>query len=198
MSNVDTQNLTTHEWRRDLLIGAGSALFGGEWQRAIARTLGPLHPGGSRDAIDDRLVRRWAAGERPIPNWVFPALVKIIDTRATELDVLLIRLSKEVSVPADALQALRDLIRAANKSNRQSCMQRASKLVDHITPPGEDVGLVTRAARRVLDKAMHLFNSIPSGTLDEICRHDALDAIDRLELELQNTQACVTSKSGRA
>jgi hypothetical protein len=56
---------------------AGEAILGGEWHRAIARELGPHHPDGPRDAIDDRIVRRWAAGERDIPDWVQPAMAKI-------------------------------------------------------------------------------------------------------------------------
>src|SRR5262249_31345568 len=46
---------------RDLFVSAGSLLFGLEWQRPVARMLGPLHPEGGRNTIDDRLVRRWAA-----------------------------------------------------------------------------------------------------------------------------------------
>ena len=46
------------------LAHAGRLLLGDEWQRPLARAL----------EIDDRLVRRWVAGERPIPDWVWPAL----------------------------------------------------------------------------------------------------------------------------
>lgn len=78
--------------RRDLLVSAGSLLFGSEWQRPIARMLGPLHPEGGRGTIDDRLVRRWASGERPIPDWVIPAIQRTIASRATELSAMAGRL----------------------------------------------------------------------------------------------------------
>jgi hypothetical protein len=89
MTNVDVSNQ-----RRDILVGAGSVLFGPEWQRAIARTLGRWHPDGARPSIDDRLVRRWATGERAIPNWVFRALGSIFEAQRRELDTFLIRLRK--------------------------------------------------------------------------------------------------------
>jgi hypothetical protein len=59
---------------RDILVSASMLLLGPEWQHAIARTLGPFHPDGPRPALDDRLIRRWSAGERPIPHWVITAL----------------------------------------------------------------------------------------------------------------------------
>lgn len=54
-------------------------ILGSEWHRAVARELGRYHPDGPRPQIDDRLVRRWAAGERPIPPWVALALARIAD-----------------------------------------------------------------------------------------------------------------------
>jgi len=80
--------------RRDLLVRAGSVLFGPEWQRPIARMLGPLHPEVGRGTIDDRLVRRWASGERPIPDWVIPALQRVIASRAAELSAMDGRLAR--------------------------------------------------------------------------------------------------------
>lgn len=56
---------------------AGEALFGVEWYRALARALGPLHPRGARESINDRLVHRWAKGERPVPAWVPEVLPQI-------------------------------------------------------------------------------------------------------------------------
>ncbi len=65
-----------------------------QWQRALAHALGPLHPQGPRERIDDRLVRRWAAQEqgRDIPGWVLGALRSIAESRASELQDLLQRL----------------------------------------------------------------------------------------------------------
>jgi hypothetical protein len=80
--------------RRELLGTAGLLLFGPEWQRPMARMLGPLHPEGGRGAIDDRLVRRWASSDRAIPDWVIPALERSISSRATELSAMAGRLAR--------------------------------------------------------------------------------------------------------
>jgi hypothetical protein len=56
---------------------AGEALFGAEWHRALALALGPLHPRGPRESINDRLFHRWAKGERPVPAWV-PEVLPVI------------------------------------------------------------------------------------------------------------------------
>ncbi len=66
----------TQARRRHLLTIAGQAIAGDMWQRALARQLGPLHPQ-PRDTLDERLMRRWAAGERDIPDWVGPALDRL-------------------------------------------------------------------------------------------------------------------------
>lgn len=48
------------------LASAAALLLGEHWQRSLARLL----------EVDDRLVRRWATGERPVPPWVFQRLTK--------------------------------------------------------------------------------------------------------------------------
>ncbi|MBN9525810.1 MAG: hypothetical protein J0H82_06395 [Alphaproteobacteria bacterium] len=63
--------------RRELLARVGRLAQGEAWQRAMAVELGRFHPAGPRDRIDERLVRRWVAGHRPIPDWVGPALQQI-------------------------------------------------------------------------------------------------------------------------
>lgn len=63
----------------ELLAAAGERLCGEHWQRSLARVLGPHHPDGPREAIDDRLVRRWAAGERHVPAWVLRVLVRLLE-----------------------------------------------------------------------------------------------------------------------
>lgn len=80
--------------RRELFIESGRLLYGDQWQRAIARGLGPLHPDGERESIDDRLVRRWAAGERDVPDWVLPAVVEIAEARRRQLGLLVTMLRK--------------------------------------------------------------------------------------------------------
>ena len=64
---------------------ASDVIFGHEWQRSIARALGPMHPDGPRESIDERLVRRWASGDREIPGWVSAAIVRVAGERAAAL-----------------------------------------------------------------------------------------------------------------
>lgn len=60
---------------RDLLTRAASALWGPRWKTQAARVL----------KVDPRLVRRWAAGHRPIPGWVVDRLGELVHTRLSEL-----------------------------------------------------------------------------------------------------------------
>ena len=80
--------------RQELLRRAGEFLFGNHWQRPIARALGPCHPAGARDAIDHRLVRRWADGERPVPDWVGAALIVICRERDVAIEQIVESLMK--------------------------------------------------------------------------------------------------------
>jgi len=89
---------------------AGEAAFGADWQRPMARALGPHHPRRAtreRDAIDDRLVRRWVAGDRPVPAWVGAALPAVLREYA---DVLAAR--------GDGLRRLADALARANPGDR--------------------------------------------------------------------------------
>lgn len=88
----------------ELFQNACASFLGAEWHRAIARELGPHHPNGPRPQIDDRLVRRWAAGEREIPIWVAIALLKIIAARAGSYR----RAAARLDTVGDALRASLD------------------------------------------------------------------------------------------
>jgi hypothetical protein len=93
----------------ELFRRVGNALYGAEWQRPMSRALGPLHPDGPREAIDDRLVRRWSSGDRSIPDWVSRALIRVVDehsgslrAHAESLDVLadeIEQIAPEISSP---------------------------------------------------------------------------------------------------
>lgn len=56
-----------------------SLLHGERWQRPLARAL----------SVDDRLVRRWAAGDRPIPAWVEERLRVDLRARRDSIDAVL-------------------------------------------------------------------------------------------------------------
>lgn len=62
----------------------GRTAFGSDWQRPMARALGPYHPNGPRESIDDRLVRRWASAEREIPEWAIQSLQSILVEQAKD------------------------------------------------------------------------------------------------------------------
>jgi hypothetical protein len=85
----------------DHLREAGTLLFGDEWQRPLARLLGPSHPEGPRETIDPRLVQRWVSSTRDIPDWVAPALSIALDERANAITTSARRmtaLSREIRI----------------------------------------------------------------------------------------------------
>ena len=70
----------------DLMRQATTLLFGEPSARQLARALGPLHPDGPRDQVDDRLVRRWAAGHREIPRWALTGMAALLDRDRLEME----------------------------------------------------------------------------------------------------------------
>jgi len=50
------------------LHNAGTVLFGPYWQRELARAL----------SVNDRTVRRWAAGDYPVPQGIWDRLRQIL------------------------------------------------------------------------------------------------------------------------
>lgn len=80
--------------RRGTLLQAGPLLYGSAWKTDLCKALGERHPDGPRKQIDDRLMRRWATGQRPIPNWVLPAVCDLILLRCEALKKMLPELAK--------------------------------------------------------------------------------------------------------
>lgn len=60
---------------RDLLVSAGEALYGPQWQTAIAADLG----------VTSRTVRRWLAGEWPVPDDALIDLATLCRDRSKQL-----------------------------------------------------------------------------------------------------------------
>ncbi len=60
----------------DRLAAAAVVLFGERWQRPLAHLLG----------VDARLVRWWASGDRPIPEWVWPRLEAALTEKREAID----------------------------------------------------------------------------------------------------------------
>lgn len=65
----------------DLLIDVAAALYGAQWQSALAEALG----------VADRTVRRWVAGQ-PIPDGVRDDLRRLVKERRGELAAIAKRL----------------------------------------------------------------------------------------------------------
>lgn len=65
-----------------LLIDCGLALYGPQWQSALARDLG----------VSDRTIRRWVAGQFPVPVGVHAELRRLCVERGAQLRALADRL----------------------------------------------------------------------------------------------------------
>lgn len=65
-----------------LLVECGEALYGPQWQSAMARDLD----------VSDRTVRRWAAGTHEVPAGAWVDLLRLTQERAALLDSLAARL----------------------------------------------------------------------------------------------------------
>ena len=59
---------------REQLARAGQLLYGSRWQSDLARALG----------VNDRRVRQWMAGERPIPPGIWADIARLLRERQTD------------------------------------------------------------------------------------------------------------------
>lgn len=67
-----------------VLVECGEALYGPRWVTELARALD----------VNERTVRRWAAGTSPIPAGAYADLLRLTQERAALLDSLAGRLNK--------------------------------------------------------------------------------------------------------
>lgn len=61
-----------------LLVECGQALYGQQWQSALARDVG----------VSDRTMRRWTAGTHDVPTGLYVDLLRLTQERAAALDAL--------------------------------------------------------------------------------------------------------------
>mgnify|MGYP003587570933 FL=1 len=74
------------------LTAIGNALYGSQWQSALARDLG----------VADRTMRRWVAGESPIPTGIIADLHRLLRERQINIQELLADLPQTLdSLPQD-------------------------------------------------------------------------------------------------
>lgn len=73
---------------RQSLATVTSLLYGERWQRPLSRSL----------SVNDRLVRRWARGERPIPSWVEPTLISLLQQRLESIHDEILRATEDLPV----------------------------------------------------------------------------------------------------
>jgi hypothetical protein len=62
----------------------GELLFGSRWQSELARSLSPFRASSVSTPLNDRVVRRWAASETPVPNWVWSGVIALLERHAAE------------------------------------------------------------------------------------------------------------------
>lgn len=67
----------------------GAALYGPSWQTTLAAALEPHHP--QKRPLNVVVLKRWAAGSRSIPSWVWTALAEIGDDRRSEIGIAMMR-----------------------------------------------------------------------------------------------------------
>ena len=79
---------------RSLLVSAGLLLFGGGWQESLSKAL--VSPNTDHIGISSSLLRRWIAGSRPIPPWVWPQLSKALRTKLVSVEECLEDLNEVV------------------------------------------------------------------------------------------------------
>lgn len=65
-----------------LLVESGEAMYGPQWQSALARDLG----------VSDRTMRRWVADTSAVPVGLYTDLLRLTQERAAVLDALADRL----------------------------------------------------------------------------------------------------------
>lgn len=75
------------------IIEIGTALYGSTWQTELSRALQPHHP--QAMDIGSVTVRKWAAGTRRPPQWVWDALPVIFRERIEQQERVLKRLAEE-------------------------------------------------------------------------------------------------------
>lgn len=68
---------------------AGRVLYGDSWQTQVALGLARFRPIPHKGRpLEPRLIRFWMAGDRPIPDWVAPALIELSSDRELSLRML--------------------------------------------------------------------------------------------------------------
>ena len=67
------------------LAAIGSALYGPTWQTRLANAL----------SVNDRTVRRWYAGDMPIPATLKDELLTLADRRREEIEAAIRQLERE-------------------------------------------------------------------------------------------------------
>jgi hypothetical protein len=107
---------------RERLSAAATLLCGERWQRPLARLF----------SINDRDVRRWVAGDRPIPAWVWLELEAAIATREGEM---------KAAMAIVKSPRVGDVIRLTTQSS--TVYGKAITVVNRDMPPyGEEVAVL--------------------------------------------------------
>lgn len=68
-----------------VLAAAGAALYGDRWQNPLARDLG----------VADRTMRRWVAGQYPVPDGVRGNLMRLLRERGEDISAVLAQVCRD-------------------------------------------------------------------------------------------------------
>ena len=82
--------MTADELRR-----SGEALSGPRFQRTLANALG----------INERTIRRWVAGARPVPSGVRQEITRLLKERAAEAAQLAVNMRQDTNAQTNTAQA---------------------------------------------------------------------------------------------
>ena len=80
------------------LTATGVALHGARWRSPLARQL--QRPGAPGPGVDLRLLQRWTTGERPPPDWLAAALVRLLRAEGSRRARTLDRLADRIAASA--------------------------------------------------------------------------------------------------
>lgn len=101
--------------RSDMIAQVGHQAFGDDWLNVLAHSLPTFHPEGPRKAISPAMVKQWATGAVPVPDWVVRALPTMLAALVADMRSQALRIEGIVT----ALVAVeKDLLARGNAARR--------------------------------------------------------------------------------
>ncbi|MEF9677731.1 hypothetical protein ABRQ00_22525 [Pectobacterium aroidearum] len=138
----------------EMLENIGSAMYGKNWKSEIARVSG----------INDRTIRQWAAGERPIPDMFLRGLLSECARHIDSVKSALNRAARDIKSYMPDLK----IIYTPTKFCVSTCIDEQK--IDWFDVLGERVGLIDGNAidKNGYDYVHDAFLLMPKFTIDEL------------------------------